>query len=107
MGVANVAGLPYLQTSLAVKPAHVLLELTSAIIIANDWRTLNENVAAVQDRGHVLSFEPTPAKVHRRVGEWFEDEEIYAWFGRHLRVIAKPSMRHYVRAKELKAAGLD
>ena len=30
VGVANVAGLPYLQTSEAAKPAHVLLELTSA-----------------------------------------------------------------------------
>lgn len=78
-----------------------------AIIIANDWRTLNENVAAVQDRGHVVSFEPSAEEVHSRVGEWFEDQEVYAWFERHTSVIAKPSMRHYVRAKELKDAGLD
>lgn len=83
-------------------------ETTSRIIIiANDWRTLNSNVAAVQDRGHVLQFNPSPEEVHRRVATWFEDEEIYAWFGRHLPVIAQPSMRHYVRAKELKKAGLD
>lgn len=77
------------------------------IIIANDWRTLNENVAAVQDRGHVIDFAPSAAEVHRRVGDWFTDEEIYGWFERNLSVIAKPSMRHYVRAKELKDAGLD
>lgn len=78
-----------------------------AIIIANDWRTLNANVSAVQDRGHVVLFAPTAAEVHRRVGEWFDDDEIYAWFERHLSVITSPSMRHYLRARELKLAGLD
>jgi hypothetical protein len=28
------------------------------IIIANDWKTLNRNVEALQDRGHVLLLEP-------------------------------------------------
>ena len=28
------------------------------VIISNDWQTLNKNVAALQDRGHVLHFEP-------------------------------------------------
>ena len=28
------------------------------VIITNDWRTLDRNVAALQDRGHVLLFEP-------------------------------------------------
>jgi hypothetical protein len=46
-------------------------------IIANDWRTLNKNVAALQDRGHVLLFEPGAAEVHRQAGEWFDDQEIY------------------------------
>lgn len=77
------------------------------ILIANDWRQLNDNVAAVQDRGHVLAFDPTPEQVHERAGEWFKDEEIYAWFARHLPLIHRPSMRHYVRAQELKQAGLD
>jgi hypothetical protein len=34
------------------------------IIIANDWKTLNKNVAALQDRGHVLHFQPGAAEVH-------------------------------------------
>ena len=29
------------------------------VIISNDWQTLNKNVAALQDRGHVLLFQPT------------------------------------------------
>ena len=53
------------------------------IIICNDWRTLNHNVAALQDRGHVLVFQPSAAEVHAQAGEWFKDEEIYAWFGKN------------------------
>jgi hypothetical protein len=77
------------------------------IIIANDWRTLNRNVAALQDRGHVLMFEPSAAEVHRKAGTWFDDAEIYEWFGKNLHRVRHPSMRHYVRARELKAAGMD
>jgi hypothetical protein len=76
-------------------------------ILANEWRTLNGNVAAVQDRGHVLLFEPTAEEVHRQAGGWFDDPELYRWFGAHLHLIAEPSLRHYVRALELKRAGLD
>jgi len=28
-------------------------------LIGNDWKTLNADVAALEDRGHVLMFEPT------------------------------------------------
>jgi hypothetical protein len=77
------------------------------IIIGNDWKTLNRNVAALQDRGHVLVFQPTAAEVHRQAGEWFNDQAIYAWFGANLHRMREPSFRHYVRARELKAAGMD
>jgi hypothetical protein len=77
------------------------------IIIANDWRTLNRNVAALQDRGHVLMLEPSAAEVHAQAGKWFDDAEIYQWFGGNLHRVREPSMRHYVRARELKAAGMD
>ena len=38
------------------------------VIISNDWKTLNRNVAALQDRGHVLLFQPGAAEVHRKAG---------------------------------------
>ncbi len=76
-------------------------------IICNDWKTLNRNVAALQDRGHVLMFEPSAAEVHRKAGSWFDDPEIYTWFAENLHRVREPSMRHYVRARELKAAGMD
>ena len=77
------------------------------IIISNDWKTLNSNVAALQDRGHVLFFEPSAGEVHHQAGKWFEDQEILGWFGANLHRVREPSLRHYVRAKELKAAGMD
>jgi len=39
------------------------------VIIANDWQTLNKNVAALQDRGHVLLFQPSASEVHAQAGE--------------------------------------
>jgi len=77
------------------------------IIICNDWKTLNRNVAALQDRGHVLIFQPSASEMHRQAGTWFKDSEIYDWFGANLHRIGEPSFRHYVRARELKAAGMD
>src|SRR3954451_11232356 len=77
------------------------------IIIANDWKTLDKNVAALQDRGHVLLFQPGAAEVHAQAGKWFDDPEIYEWFAANLPRVREPSLRHYVRAKELKAAGMD
>jgi hypothetical protein len=77
------------------------------VIISNDWKTLNKNVAALQDRGHVLLFQPSTAEVHAQAGRWFDDQEIYDWFAANLHRVREPSLRHYVRAKELKAAGMD
>jgi hypothetical protein len=77
------------------------------VIICNDWRTLNSNVSALQDRGHVLVFHPSAAEVHAQAGAWFRDAEIYDWFGENLHRMREPSFRHYVRARELKAAGMD
>jgi hypothetical protein len=77
------------------------------VIISNEWKTLNKNVGALQDRGHVLLFQPSAEEVHAQAGRWFDDQEIYQWFAAHLHRVREPSLRHYVRAKELKAAGMD
>lgn len=77
------------------------------VIVSNDWRNTNRNTAAVEDRGQVLVFRPTPLEVHRKVYEWFEDDEIYGWIGERLNLIHAPSMRLYYRARELKRGGLN
>jgi hypothetical protein len=80
---------------------------TRVAIITNEWQTLNRNVAALQDRGHLVIFEPTTLEVHTRTSQWFWDQEIYDFVGERLHLIAEASMRHYLAAWELKQAGLD
>jgi len=77
------------------------------VIICNDWRTLNRNVAALQDRGHVLVFQPSAIEVHAKASEWFRDAEILSWFAENLHRIPEPSLRLYLRAAELRRAGMD
>ena len=57
--------------------------------------------------GLILGRSPSPAEVHTQAGKWFDDREIYEWFAANLHRIRDPSLRHYVRARELKAAGMD
>src|SRR6516225_463803 len=34
------------------------------VLIGNDWKTLNDDVAALEDRGHLLVFDPSPREIH-------------------------------------------
>src|SRR5262249_19706240 len=65
------------------------------LVIANAWKRLNENVTALEDRGHVVLFEPDALEVHVRVAEWFEDQEVFDYIAEWLHLIKTPSMRHY------------
>jgi hypothetical protein len=76
-------------------------------LVGNDWKTLNADVAALEDRGHVLVFEPPALEVHRQAASWFWDQEIFAFVSAHLHLMAQPSLRVYGHASELKQAGLD
>jgi hypothetical protein len=76
-------------------------------LVGNDWKTLNADVAALEDRGHVLSFEPTAQEVHRQAAGWFWDQEIFDFVAEYLHLMALPSLRTYRHAWELKQAGLD
>src|SRR5262245_40143932 len=76
-------------------------------LIGNDWKTLNADVAALEDRGHVLVFEPTALEVHHQAAGWFWDQEIFDFVAGQLHLISKHSLRTYRQAWELKRAGLD
>lgn len=43
----------------------------------------------------------------RAFGWWFDDEEVFAFIGRHLHLIAAPSFRFYQTARDHRRAGLD
>jgi hypothetical protein len=76
-------------------------------LVGNAWKTLNTDVAALEDRGHFLVFEPSPLEVHRHAARWFWDQEIFDFVAEHLHLFAQHSLRTYHNAWELKQAGLD
>jgi hypothetical protein len=67
-------------------------------LIANRWPANHPGLAAVEDRGFRISFEPSALEVHCRVAEWYWDQEIFDFVGGHLHLIERPSMRLYVLA---------
>ena len=83
-------------------------ETTSRVaILANELRTLNVNVSAVLDRGHVVVFDPCAREVHLRTTGWFWDQEVFDFIGRSLHLADPLSMRDYALSWELKRAGMD
>ena len=79
---------------------------SNVILIANEWRTVNPSVRAFEDRAIILHFDPSKAEVHRRVSEWFDDGEVYAFIEQILPCIAEVSMRHYCKGSQLRRAGM-
>jgi hypothetical protein len=76
-------------------------------LVGNAWKTLNADVAALEDRGHLLLFEPAPLEVHLQAARWFWDAEIFDFVADHLHLFGQHSLRTYQHAWELKQAGLD
>jgi hypothetical protein len=79
---------------------------SSVILIANEWKSLNPNVRALEDRAIILHFNPSNQEVHRKVAEWFDDPEVYQFLGQVLAVVPSMSMRHYCKGSRLRRAGL-
>lgn len=79
---------------------------SSVILIANEWKSLNPNVRALEDRAIILHFCPSNEEVHRNVGEWFNDGEVYEFLGKLMPMIPAVSMRHYCKGSQLRKAGL-
>jgi hypothetical protein len=76
-------------------------------IIANQWKSLNADVTALEDRGHCLHFAPSALEVHRQTAVWFWDQEVFDFVAAHLHLIDRHSLRTYILASELKKAGLN
>ena len=76
-------------------------------LLANRWPTSHANLAAVEDRGLLISFEPCVLEVHGQTAAWFWDQEIFDWVAGHMHLLGQASMRLYVLAWQLKQAGLD
>jgi hypothetical protein len=78
---------------------------SNVILIANEWKSLNPNVRALEDRAIILHFCPSNEEVHRKVRQWFDDPEVYDFLSRLLPVIPAVSMRHYCKGSQLRQAG--
>jgi hypothetical protein len=63
--------------------------------------------AAIRSRAVTLYFEPTNAEIHRAVAQWFWDQDIHDWVGRHVSRLRPIDMRLYVHASADKRAGRD
>jgi hypothetical protein len=79
---------------------------SSVILIANEWRTLNANVRALEDRAIILHFDPNNDEVHRQARGWLKDHEVYDFIAVNLPYIQAISMRHYSKGSQLRKAGL-
>jgi hypothetical protein len=79
----------------------------SVAIIANRWSTVNADVAALEDRGHMIVFDPPPIEIHKQAALWFHDQEVFDFISEHLHLITNHSLRTYVLALELKQAQMD
>ena len=91
-------------------PGQIPREFTTTsrvCLIANQWRTLNANVLAIEDRAIIVHFVPSVGEVHVKVREWFDDREVYDFIEDHLADVRQLSMRHYVKGEQLKKANPD
>ena len=77
------------------------------VLIANSWGSINLDVAALEDRAHVIYFDPSPLEIHLEAAKWFWDQEIFDFIGAYLHLIERHSLRVYYLAYEQKLAGLD
>jgi hypothetical protein len=80
---------------------------SKVVVLTNHARAANPQIAALFDRGNLISFEPSAREIHAQVEGWLDDPEILAFFARWLPIIPAPSMRLYVKAKEMKASDID
>jgi hypothetical protein len=95
------------QTMRKVNIPHTFNTTSRVCVLANTMAKIETNLAAVLDRAFVLHFAPSTKEVHREVGLWFKEPEIYEFIGENLAMAQDASMRLYVKAAELKSHDMD
>jgi hypothetical protein len=78
-------------------------------IITNRWSGSSKEIQALEDRGHLIYFDPTPDEVHRYVATWLQRDaqDVYDFVGENLHLIDRSSCRLYIKAMERKEADGD
>lgn len=84
-----------------------IFDTTNAVIlIANEWRSLNADIHALEDRALVLHFDPLNFELHAEIQTWFPALEVYDYIGSLLPYVPRASMRHYLKGTSLRHAGM-
>lgn len=79
---------------------------STVILIANQWRSLNADIHALEDRALAIHFDPSNDELHEVVRAWFSDHEVYDFIGSLLPYVPRISIRHYLKGKTLRHAGM-
>jgi len=87
-------------------PPSKFVTTSNIAIITNIWNTLQEQVHALENRCLCYHFQPTVAEVHKYVGTWFDDSDVYEWVGRRIFLADEPNIRSYLAVKTLKNSGV-
>ncbi|MCL2641837.1 MAG: hypothetical protein FWD53_13385 [Phycisphaerales bacterium] len=53
----------------------------------------------------ILDVKKTNEEVHRQVGKWLDDPEVYKFVGKLMPLISTVSMRYYCKGAQLRLAG--
>ncbi len=72
-------------------------------VLANRWTPH----PALHSRAVLVYFDPPALEIHRYVATWFNDQEVFDWFGDHLHLIAGLDCRLYGKALQDRSAGID
>lgn len=78
---------------------------SNVMLISNTWHTVNDSVRALEDRAIILEFQPDNNEIHRYVGDWFDDPEVYAFIGKYMGLTPHLSLRFYDKGRMLNQAG--
>lgn len=79
---------------------------STVILIANEWRSLNADIHALEDRALVIHFDPSNDELHAAVRTWFADQEVYDFIGSLLPFVPRISIRRYLKGRTLRHAGM-
>ncbi len=86
-------------------PSHFYTK--SPVCIISNWWADTPLFRALESRAEFFNFAPSWCELHREVGTWFWDQEIYDYVGKNLHKLRSPDARLYVKAANRKEAGLS
>jgi hypothetical protein len=81
-------------------------ETSSGVCIITNWWEDSPLFAALESRAEFFVLDFSWAEVHREVGKWFWDQEVYDYVGEKIPQLRQPDMRLYMKAWKRKVAGL-